>query len=138
MCFGEDIPCDSFCSDFPPEVAQCVCNEPSCAVEGCFGGTGGSGGSGGGPPDEACEQCLTEMANGPCNFALEECANDTQCLELLDCHTQCGWTFRCNDKCDATFPAGYPEFVSLINCAACGECYEVCSQSSLINYCFDG
>ena len=135
--FG-DIPCQEFCQAAPPDAWQCVCNTPDCNVDFCFGGTGGVGGSGGGGPTPECAECVNELVDSTCSQQSDACFSDPQCVEILQCHEDCGWTPRCNEKCDASFPGGFPEFQGFISCLVCGECFDPCNNTSLVNYCFDG
>lgn len=130
--------CQSFCDQIPDETKQCVCfqNGDCKSKQQCLGGvgTGGSGG-GKGEPSSECFECLDSSS---CTAQMNDCFADPECEALVQCHVDHGWTYESNGVCDPMFPGGYPEWYALMDCAVCGACYDVCADSSLVNYCFDG
>ena len=135
--------CPSYCDQIPPSVQGCVCQSAGLgcgAVEQCFSGTGpgptttGVGGGGGGITPE-CADCANQQ---PCDMQAGQCFDNAECQALVDCASGCDWGFGCLNGCVSQHPNGGGAFSTLVNCAICGSCYEVCATSSLAGYCFDG
>jgi hypothetical protein len=141
--------CKGFCNQVPESAKQCVCNlPPGCGGIGmCIGaGTGGmtggtsvgsSGSGGGGNPGLPfqCKSCVNKAAANQCDSQFNACQNNADCLSILDCHKQCGYSPACSTKCEGQLPNGSSDFNALITCAACDNCPMECAGTGLQNYC---
>jgi hypothetical protein len=130
--------CFEICPELPPDIVQCVCSAGSnCdAAEACFGGGPGSGAGGG--PSEDCATCVNDAAMTVCGSEAMTCFGHPGCIEILECHEQCGWGFDCMQQCENQIMNGAEEFFVLMNCVVCQDCLGSCQNTPLVNYCFDG
>jgi hypothetical protein len=142
------------CVDSPtgfPGVATAV---------GVGSGTFTSGGSG--PPPNTCEfagecgdtarGCIGCALSGTCSALLNACTSNAECLDVLDCLSNCSQDAgsqdagsqdagsqdaACSDACKKARPEGADRYSSMIDCAVCKECPKSCSDMTP-SVCFSG
>jgi hypothetical protein len=137
-CFG--IPfgdCLEACErgQLPPRVQSCACQNRDCgAIEACLSGSGGAGGGPGLTPE--CESCTNDVAETQCDSQIDQCTANPNCVALIDCHVGCDWEPGCTDACNQMIPGGQFLFTQVVQCVVCGQCFEPCETSSIIQYCF--
>ena len=81
-----------------------------------------------------CEQCLAQV---DCEPELDQCFADQSCVNLLECHEDCGWAASCYASCQQQHPNGLNDFYAVMACAVCGACFTPCASSDVAMYCFD-
>jgi hypothetical protein len=106
---------------------------PAGGTTGPAGATSGTGSGGSGP--EACADCASNAANGPCSQLVSQCTQDEACANLLACHSGCNFELDCIQGCDASHPGGHGLLYELMGCVACGSCIPACDGQPLNNYC---
>ncbi len=92
--------------------------------------------TGGGDPNDpkwgsdVCNDCLLGAADQGCGDLSAACQNDDGCLQLVECTTQCGGDQGCVEQCASNVSGeSYQLWQSLVSCAVCEVCAELCSGS---------
>jgi hypothetical protein len=123
--------CPEWCASQTPQVRDCICsNTGNCDLATCFGGTGGAGG---GPTE--CLACVSSLPEGTCEAAAESCQKNPECMELVYCHLDCGFTAPCVYQCDGEHPSVIGPAYGVLQCAICESCFGACQGGPTDVYC---
>jgi hypothetical protein len=92
-----------------------------------------------GPAPDTCEfsgfcgdtgnGCIGCALNGPCLPQLESCASSATCTSFMNCLSQCAMQDQvCADGCASKDPDGASLYNTMIDCAVCKQCPNVCTD----------
>jgi hypothetical protein len=88
---------------------------------------------------QGCLDCANTQILGPtasCTTFTDACEALPECLNIGQCHAQCGYGPMCKQQCDAAHPTGAQAYANLVSCAVCKMCITVCAgQQVAIDYC---
>jgi hypothetical protein len=121
---GGCIGCEAFCNcSAPGPIARDNC------IKGCTdGGNGGAAGSGGsGGADASASQECVECINQSCASEVQNCTNNSPCIELWNCLVSCNQDADCQNACLMGAPSEVQDALQALNACVAYSCAGDCS-----------